>query len=105
MKAAFKPGFNYLRAGVMLLDLQAGSVQRGELAHDDEATDRGSLMATVDRLNDRFGRGAVALASRGQSDGRRGWRMKQSLKTPDTAGGGRMCRGCWRSCSSTGPAE
>ncbi|MBU2286880.1 MAG: Y-family DNA polymerase [Gammaproteobacteria bacterium] len=83
VKAAFKPGFNYSKAGVMLLDLQAGSVHQGELAFDEEGTDRSALMATVDRLNDRFGRGAVALASTGQSDGQRGWRMKQSLKTPE----------------------
>ena len=83
VKAIFRPGFNYSKAGVMLLDLQAGSVQQGELALDEEAPDRSALMATVDRLNDRYGRGAVALASTGQSDGQRGWRMKQSLKTPE----------------------
>ncbi|MEJ8850811.1 DUF4113 domain-containing protein [Variovorax rhizosphaerae] len=40
-------------------------------------------MATVDRLNDRYGRGAIALAGTGQSRGPRRWTMKQTLKTPD----------------------
>ena len=83
VKAAFRPGFNYSKAGVMLLDLQDASVHQGELALDDETPDRSALMTTLDRLNDRFGRGAVALASTGQSSGQRGWRMKQSRKTPE----------------------
>lgn len=83
VKAAFKPGFNYSKAGVMLLDLQDASVQQAELALDDEAPDRRALMATLDRLNDRYGRGAVVLASTGQSDGQGAWRMKQTLKTPE----------------------
>ncbi|RYY94189.1 MAG: Y-family DNA polymerase [Comamonadaceae bacterium] len=83
VKAAFRPGFNYSKAGVMLLDLQDAAVHQGELALDAEGPDRRALMATLDRLNDRYGRGAVTLASTGQSDGPRGWRMKQSRKTPE----------------------
>ena len=83
VKAAFRPGFNYAKAGVMLLDLQDASVEQQELALDDEPADRSALMATVDRLNDRYGRGAIALASTGQSNGQRIWTMKQLLKTPD----------------------
>ena len=64
-------------------DLQAVSMHQGELALDDEAPDRSALMATLDPLNNRYGRGAIALASTGQSDGPRVWRMKQSLKTPE----------------------
>lgn len=83
VRAIFEPGFNYAKAGVMLLDLQDGSVHQHELALDLEPTDRGALMATVDRLNHRFGRGAIGLAGTGQSAGLRTWTMKQSLKTPD----------------------
>ncbi|MFM9427275.1 DNA polymerase V [Variovorax sp. GrIS 2.14] len=82
--AIFKPGYNYAKAGVMLLDLQDESVEQFELAlEDDRSADRAALMATVDQLNDRYGRGAIGLASTGQTDGRRMWTMKQSLKTPD----------------------
>ncbi|RYX92192.1 MAG: Y-family DNA polymerase [Comamonadaceae bacterium] len=83
VKAAFKPGFNFSKAGVMLLDLQDASVQQRELALDDGPPDRRVLMQTLDRLNDRYGRGAVAMASTGESDGPRPWRMRQSLKTPE----------------------
>ena len=46
-------------------------------------TERSALMATVDQLNDRYGRGAIGMASTGQSSVQRIWMMKQSLKTPD----------------------
>lgn len=83
LTCAFRPGFNYAKAGVMLLDLQDDSVEQHELAFDDGPVDRSALMVAVDALNDRFGRGAIALASTGQTDGKRPWTMKQSLKTPE----------------------
>ncbi|MDM0117265.1 Y-family DNA polymerase [Variovorax sp. J22R133] len=83
VRAAYRPGFNYAKAGVMLLDLQDASVEQKELALDDEGADRSTLMAAVDRLNDRYGRGAIALAATGQASGTRRWTMKQTLKTPD----------------------
>lgn len=67
----------------MLLDLQDAWVHQGELALDNEAPDRSALMATLDLLSDRYGRDAVSLASTGQSNGQRVWRMQQSLKTPE----------------------
>ncbi|MET0211148.1 MAG: Y-family DNA polymerase [Burkholderiaceae bacterium] len=84
LMSIFRPGFNYAKAGVMLLDLQDHGVEQLELALDDEkVADRSRLMGAVDHLNERYGRGAVSLASTGQSDGKRAWTMKQSLKTPD----------------------
>lgn len=83
LTAAFRPGFNYAKAGVMLLDLQDDSVEQHELALDDAPVDRSALMLTVDSLNSRFGRGAIGLASTGQTDGQRRWTMRQSLKTPE----------------------
>ena len=68
----------------VLLDLQDESVEQFELAlEDNRSADRAALMATVDKLNDRYGRGAIVLASTGQTDSRRAWTMKQSLKPPD----------------------
>jgi DNA polymerase V len=40
------------------------------------------LMATLDRLNDRFGRGTVQLASAGVGGDARCWTMKQQWRTP-----------------------
>ena len=39
--------------------------------------------ASVFSLNDRFGRGPVALASTGLAGDRRTWVMKQDFKTPN----------------------
>ena len=41
----------------MLLDLQDGNIEQGELDLEPEELTRGRLMATMDKLNDRFGRG------------------------------------------------
>ena len=84
LRAIFRPGINYAKAGVMLLDLQDSDVGQGEL--DQPAADRTRLMGAVDALNDRYGRSTVALASAGlagRSSERRCWLMRQELRTPD----------------------
>lgn len=83
LRAIYRPGYNYSKAGVMLLDLQDASIEQGELSLDEPEVDRGRLMGAIDELNLRYGRGAVVLASAGTAGPRRGWVMKQSLKTPD----------------------
>ena len=84
MKAIYRVGFNYAKAGVMLLEIQEGNTAaQAELALDEPGDDRSGLMSAMDRLNDRFGRGSVALASAGLAGDRRSWVMKQDFKTPD----------------------
>ena len=63
-----RPGFNYAKAGVMLLDLRPQGQQQAELdlfGTADPAPGAGPsrLMEAVDTLNQRFGRGAVTVAS------------------------------------------
>jgi DNA polymerase V len=71
------------KAGVMLLELQSDSVQQQELAlEDDSVVERGNLMATLDGLNLRYGRGTVSMASAGLAGERRAWVMKQERRTP-----------------------
>lgn len=83
LRAIYRPGFSYAKAGVMLLDLQSDRVQQGELDwQDDSAKDRGRLMSSLDDLNQRFGRGTVQLASAGLQGERRVWSMKQKRRTP-----------------------
>jgi len=83
LKAIYKPGYNYSKAGVMLLDLQADTVHQGELALDaDEAVDRSALMGALDKLNDRFGRGTLKVASEGLAGDKRAWSMRQQMRTP-----------------------
>ena len=84
MDAIFRTGFNYAKAGVMLLEIQSGNTAvQGELALDEPGDDRPGLMSAMDRVNDWFGRGSVALASAGLDRDRRSWVIKQDFKTPD----------------------
>ncbi|MEB0056481.1 Y-family DNA polymerase [Variovorax sp. LG9.2] len=83
LKAIFEPGYKYAKAGVMLLDLQAASVEQGELGFDNPERDRRPLMSAVDAINLEHGRGAIQLASAGTAGAKRQWVMRQSLKTPN----------------------
>ena len=83
LKAIYKPGHNYAKAGVMLMDLQADTVHQRELALDaDEPVDRSALMGALDKLNDRFGRGTLKVASEGLAGDKRVWSMRQQMRTP-----------------------
>ena len=60
-----EPRFELIKAGVMLLDLVPGSLYQGELDLEPEVTgERLKLMATMDALNTKYGKGMVRLASR-----------------------------------------
>lgn len=86
LEAIFKPGFQFAKAGVMLLDLQAGDVEQGELDLDASEPDRAQLMGAIDSLNDRYGRSTVSVASAGlpgKASGKRRFVMRQELKTPN----------------------
>ena len=72
LHSMFRPGFNYVKAGVMLVDLQPEGLAQGELdlfcsTHEPDGfaaeRDRSQLMGALDALNRRFGRGAVSVAS------------------------------------------
>jgi DNA polymerase V len=85
LERIFLPGFNYAKAGVMLLELRPDSQQQAELAlEDDEGQDleRGRLMTSLDELNGRFGRGTVLMGSAGLAGEKRAWSMKQERRTP-----------------------
>ena len=79
----YRPGFNFAKAGVMLLDLQHESVLQGELDLEaDDVPERGNLMQALDGLNDRYGKGTVHMASAGLAGDRRVWSMKHERRTP-----------------------
>ena len=82
LKAIYRHGFNFIKAGVMLRDLQSSNIHQAELDLEPETLARGDLMATLDKLNDRFGRGTVILASAGLEGKNRTWAMRQNLLTP-----------------------
>ena len=83
LRAIFKPGFNYAKAGVMLLDLQTADIEQRELDLDEPGADRTQLMEALDSLNDRFGRNTVSIASGGVAGDKRRFSMKRERKTPE----------------------
>ncbi|ABE46855.1 Y-family DNA polymerase [Polaromonas sp. JS666] len=83
LQAIYREGFNYAKAGIMLLDLQGNTNRQGELdLEGDEAQDRSTLMLAMDELNKRFGKGTVLLGCAGLGGNRRAWSMKQERRTP-----------------------
>lgn len=87
LASIYQPGYRYARAGVMLLSLQDANVRQGQLdleSNADAARDAAShrLMQAFDIVNQRYGQGAIFLASAGLQQDDRVWVMKQEHKTP-----------------------
>jgi DNA polymerase V len=84
LKYLYQPGYNYAKAGIMLLDLQSDSQHQAELdlEEGDSEEDRSRLMIAMDSLNQRFGKGTLKTASAGLAGERRVWSMKQLRRTP-----------------------
>jgi DNA polymerase V len=91
LEGMYRPGFNYVKAGVMLVDLRpqgqeqgeldlfSGSVERDMLAPQ---RDRSRLMGALDTLNRRFGRGAVTVASAARRATGSSHTAKQERRSP-----------------------
>lgn len=76
LRAVYRPGYAYKKAGTMLMGLSP-KAQRQATLFDDEAAlaRRDRLNSTLDRVNVRFGRGALALAGAGRAPG---WVMRSA---------------------------
>ncbi len=73
----YKPGVPYKKAGVMMLDLHRdGDAPRNLFAKPDPR--RGTLLRTMDGLNEKFGSGTVCYGHKPQS---RTWYMTQSNRS------------------------
>lgn len=88
LRTIFKRDIRYAKAGVMLVDLQPEAVVQGTLdlfgGEEPPAPPRAreNLMKAVDRLNQRYGKGSILLASAGLEGQRRPWVMRQERRTP-----------------------
>ncbi|WP_372826076.1 DUF4113 domain-containing protein [Polaromonas sp.] len=87
MRSMYLPGYLFIKAGVILVDLQSAELQQEELDLDDaqpgEPTrDRSRLMIAMDAINGRFGKGTLGSAATGGTGPPRQWEMKQERKTP-----------------------
>jgi DNA polymerase V len=89
LHAIYRPGFNYLKAGVMLVDLQPAGLDQHELDLFGAAApaappqrDRSHLMGALDSLNRRFGRGAVTVATIARAGTTSGYTARQERRSP-----------------------
>jgi DNA polymerase V len=77
LRAIYRPGYQLVKAGLTLFELQPNTVLQAELdLQAEEASDRSGLIAAMDDLNQRYGRGTVQMASAGLLSDRRAWAMK-----------------------------
>ena len=80
----YRDGFRYVKAGVMLLELGEREVEQGQLFADAPSANdplRTALMATLDRINAKWGKGTLGIGSAGLQQPRR-WAMKRGTMTP-----------------------
>lgn len=87
MRFMYVPGYRFIKAGVILVDLQPETVVQHELDFDlaggqGTARDRTRLMAAMDAINGRFGKGTVHSGATGEPGPKRTWGMKQERRTP-----------------------
>lgn len=88
LRSIFRPGYNYVKAGVMLVDLRPESHEQAELSLSEPASpleapdrNRAGLMSAMDALNQRFGRDAVTVASATRRAGPSTHASKQQRRT------------------------
>jgi DNA polymerase V len=79
LETIYRPGHAYKKAGVMLSGLSSGDGRQYNLLDDPPDKEGERLMAALDAVNRRWGRGSLqyAAANLGKS-----WRMRQARKSP-----------------------
>jgi DNA polymerase V len=91
LEQMYRPGYNYVKAGVMLVDLRPQGQRQEELdlfsGNDEDAAPsprrpQAALMGALDALNQRFGRDAVSVASSVRRDTQAGYVAKQERRSP-----------------------
>ena len=81
MRKIYRPGYRLAKAGVVLLDLSPITREQPSLLPEETAPtgrDHSALMEAMDRINQRWGKGAVAVGSAVQVGA---WGMRQGRKT------------------------
>lgn len=75
----WRPGYAYKKAGVMLSEITPKTQMQSDLFACVESSAQSTLMSVVDKVNARFGRGAVRISSQ---DAGEEWGMRQERKSP-----------------------
>lgn len=79
LESIYRPGYRYQKAGVMLLEFVSPGQIQDDLFAPAPRPGSEALMATLDKINARMGRGTVRLA---RVPAAPGWGMRQELKSP-----------------------
>lgn len=81
LRTIYQEGYRFAKAGVLLLDLDRQPIgPQPDLFGPSTTRDSAKLMAAMDAINARFGKGAVTVACAGEPTG--DWVMKQSNRSP-----------------------
>ena len=78
-RRAWKDGYRYAKAGLVLTDLMSASHIQKSFFQKIDREERHHLMAAIDTVNQRFGRGAIFPAAMGI---KREWSTKFEMRTP-----------------------
>ena len=78
LEQCFRPGPQYMKAGVLLLDL-ATKGQRENLFEPPPDSAPRNLMGALDEINAKYGRGMARFAALGEPDA--SWHMKRNMKS------------------------
>ena len=80
VERAYRRGFEFTKAGIMLEQLAAADARPRTLFEDlDQSAQRERLMAAIDDINGKFGRMTVVPGSQGF---KRPWKMRADMKSP-----------------------
>jgi DNA polymerase V len=81
LRRIFRPGFGYHKAGIALLEIVPRVNQQFSLfvPAEVESSRNDKLMATLDAINGRYGRGKIKLASEGVA---KTWQMRRGNLSP-----------------------
>lgn len=81
LRRIYRPGFGYHKAGITLLEIVPRANQQFSLfvPAEVESSRNDKLMATLDAINGRYGRGMVRLASEGVA---KTWQMRRGNLSP-----------------------
>lgn len=79
LKRIYRPGFAYQKAGCMLSDIRPRSMAQASFFVPESDGRSESLMAAMDAINGRWGRGTMRVAAEGID---KAWRMKRGKLSP-----------------------
>ncbi|POZ61807.1 translesion error-prone DNA polymerase V subunit UmuC [Chromobacterium alticapitis] len=79
LRAIYRRGHRYQKAGVILMDISPRDVRQSDLFAAPPDPRRQRLMQTMDAINRGFGKGRIKLASQALTDN---WEMRQDRRSP-----------------------